>query len=1039
MLDSVIRWSIRNRLLVVATAALLLIAGAITAARMPVDVFPDLTAPTVTILTEAHGMAPEEVETLVTFPIETSVNGATGVRRVRSSTSQGISIVWVEFDWGTEIFRARQIVTERLQLVSASLPAGVGPPVLAPISSIMGEIMLIAVTGSEAVSEMDVRATADWTVRRRLLAVPGVSQVVPLGGEVRQYQVLVDPARLAAYDVSLHDVLRAAGTSNANASGGVFMEAGQEYLIRGTGRVTSLDDIASTVVAVSGGAPVLIRDVADVRIGPGVPLGRGSANAQPAVILSVQKQPDTNTLELTARIDRTLAEIEETLPPGMAINRGIFRQATFIETAVDNVLEALRDGAVLVIIILFIFLWSFRTTFISVLAIPLSLVTAVFALKLLGITINTMTLGGMAIAIGALVDDAVIDVENVFRRLRGNRHLPQGAQRPPLEVVFTASKEIRASIVTATLIICIVFVPLFFLSGIEGRMLRPLGVAYIVAILASLVVALTVTPALAAYLLPSARTLETEEESWIVRTLKALYARTLDPVLRNPVPVMAGAAALVLAALLVAPTLGRSFLPEFQEGTLVISAITVPGTSLAESDALGRRMEQILLAHPAVEETARRTGRAELDEHAQGANAAEIDVRLNLEDHDYAEVLEDLRTALTAVPGTQITIGQPIGHRIDHMLSGTRASIALNIFGPDLHTLRMVAAQVEAAVSTVTGTVDVATEQQAEVPQVRIAMNRPAMARYGVTPQQLAEQIDVAFAGEAVSQVLEQQRSFDLVVRFAESHRGSLEAIRNARIGTPDGNQVALASLADVRRDVGPNSISRENVQRKIVVQSNVAGRDVGSVVDDIRERVRTTVSLPQGYYIEYGGQFESAQAATRRIALLSLLSMAAILLLLYLQFGSARQALLVMVNLPLALVGGVFAVLITGGVLNIATLVGFITLFGIAVRNGVLMVSHYNHLLSEGATLHEAVHRGSMERLNPIFMTALTAGLALLPLALAGGQPGNEIQSPMAVVVLGGLLTSLALNMVVVPVLYMRYGTTGRGVEPSTSRGVTG
>jgi copper/silver efflux system protein len=778
MLDSVIRWSIRNRLLVVATAALLLIAGAVTAARMPVDVFPDLTAPTVTVLTEAHGMAPEEVETLVTFPIETSVNGATGVRRVRSSTSQGISIVWVEFDWGTDIFRARQIVNERLQLVAASLPTGTGPPVLAPISSIMGEVMLIAVTGTGAVSEMDMRTVADWTVRRRLLAVPGVSQVVPLGGEVRQYQVLVDPTRLAPYDVSLHDVLRAAATSNANASGGVFMEAGQEYLIRGTGRVTSLDDIASTVVAVSGGAPVLIRDVADVRIGPGVPLGRGSANAQPAVILSVQKQPDTNTLELTERIDRTLEEIEETLPPGMEINRGIFRQASFIETAVDNVLEALRDGAVLVVLILFLFLWSFRTTFISVLAIPLSLVTAVFALKVLGITINTMTLGGMAIAIGALVDDAVIDVENVFRRLRENRHLPKGARRDPFDVVFTASKEIRASIVTATLIICIVFVPLFFLSGIEGRMLRPLGIAYIVAILASLVVALTVTPALASYLLPSARTLETEEESWIVRTLKTLYARTLDPVLDNPVPVMAGAAALVLAALVVVPTLGRSFLPEFQEGTLVISAITAPGTSLAESDALGRRMEQILLAHPAVEETARRTGRAELDEHAQGANAAEIDVRLNLEDHSYDEVLEDLRTALRAVPGTQITIGQPIGHRIDHMLSGTRASIALNIFGPDLHTLRTVAAQVEAAVSSVAGTVDVATEQQAEVPQVRIAMNRPALARYGVTPQQLAEQIDVAFAGEAVSQVIEQQRSFDLVVRFAESYRGSLEAIR---------------------------------------------------------------------------------------------------------------------------------------------------------------------------------------------------------------------------------------------------------------------
>jgi CzcA family heavy metal efflux pump len=1025
MLDSVIRWSIRNRLLVVAAAALLLVAGTITAARMPVDVFPDLTAPTVAVLTEAHGMAPEEVETLVTFPIETSVNGATGVRRVRSSTSQGISIVWVEFDWGTEIFRARQIVNERLQLVGASLPAGAGPPVLAPISSIMGEIMLIAVTGNASVSQMDMRSVGDWTVRRRLLAVPGVSQVIPLGGEVRQYQVLVDPTRLAAYDVSLADVLRAAEGSNANASGGVFMDAGQEYLIRGTGRVGSVDDLAVTVVAVRDGTPVLIRDVADVRIGAGVPLGRGSANGAPAVILSVQKQPDTNTLELTKRIDQTLADIEETLPPGMEINRGIFRQASFIETAVDNVLEALRDGALLVVVILFLFLWSIRTTFISALAIPLSLVTAVFALKLFGITINTMTLGGMAIAIGALVDDAVIDVENVFRRLRENRHLPEPNRRPVYDVVFSASKEIRASIVTATLIICIVFVPLLFLSGIEGRMLRPLGLAYIAAILASLMVALTVTPALAAYLLPSARTLETEEESWIVRKLKAAYARTLDPVLRHPVSVMAAAGALVIAAVAVIPLLGRSFLPEFQEGTLVISAITLPGTSLDESDALGRRMEEILLVHPAVAETARRTGRAELDEHAQGTNAAEIDVRLNLEEHDYDDVLEELRIALTAVPGTQITIGQPIGHRIDHMLSGTRASIALNIFGADLQTLRSVASQVEAVVRNVTGTVDVATEQQADVPQVRIAMNRAAMARYGITPQHLADAIDVAFAGEAVSQVLEQQRSFDLVVRFAEPHRGSIEAISGARISTPAGGQVALAALADVRRDVGPNAISRENVQRKIVVQSNVAGRDVGGVVEDIREQVRTSVTLPQGYYIEYGGQFQSAEAATRRIALLSLVSLAAIVLLLYMEFGSVRQALLIMVNLPLALVGGVFAVLLTGGVLNIATLVGFITLFGIAVRNGILMVSHYNQLLGESVPLHEAVRRGSMERLSPVFMTALTAGLALLPLALAGGEPGNEIQSPMAIVVLGGLLTSLALNMVVVPVLYLRYGSS--------------
>ncbi|MEX0892798.1 MAG: efflux RND transporter permease subunit [Gemmatimonadota bacterium] len=1036
MLDAVIRWSIRNRLLVVVAAGLLLVAGTITAVRMPVDVFPDLTAPTVTVLTEAHGMAPEEVETLVTFPIETAVNGATGVRRVRSSTSQGISIVWVEFDWGTEIYRARQIVNEKLQLVSATIPAGAGPPVLAPISSIMGEIMLIAITGEESVSEMEMRSLAEWTVRRRLLAVPGVSQVIPLGGEVRQYQVMVDPARLAAYEVTLQDVLAAAEGSNVNASGGVYMEGGQEYLIRGTGRVQTVEDIGATVVAARGGTPVLIRDVADVGIGPGVPIGRGSANAAPAVILSVQKQPDTNTLDLTERIDATLADIEQSLPPGMEINRGIFRQASFIETAVDNVLEALRDGALLVVAILFLFLWSWRTTFISVLAIPLSLVTAVFALKLFGITINTMTLGGMAIAIGALVDDAVIDVENVFRRLRENRHLPASERKSVYDVIFLGSKEIRASIITATLIISIVFVPLFFLSGIEGRMLRPLGVAYIVAIMASLVVALTVTPALAAYLLPSSKTLETEEESWIVRKLKAAYARTLDPVLRRQVPVLAGATALVVAAIAVVPSLGRSFLPEFQEGTLVISAITIPGTSLDESDALGQRIEEILLEHPAVVETARRTGRAELDEHAQGANAAEIDVRLDLEGHHYDEVVEELRQNLGAVPGTQITIGQPIGHRIDHMLSGTRASIAIKLFGPDLHQLRTIAGQIEAAVNDVSGTADVAVEQQADVPQVRVAMNRVAMARYGITPHHLAEAIDVAFAGEAVSQVLEEQRSFDLVVRFAAPHRGSLDAIRSARISTPAGGQVPLASLADVRRDVGPNMISRENVQRKIVVQSNVAGRDVGSVVEDIRAHIRDEVTLPPGYYVEFGGQFESAEEATRRIMLLSLLSLAAILLLLYMEFRSVRQALLVMVNLPLALVGGVFAVLLTGGVLNIATLVGFITLFGIAVRNGILMVSHYNHLLSEGESLREAVWRGSMERLNPVFMTALTAGLALLPLALSGGEPGNEIQSPLAVVVLGGLLTSLALNMVVVPVLYLRWGVGGTTAQAGSPAG---
>jgi CzcA family heavy metal efflux pump len=1034
MLDGLIRWSLRNRLLVVAASAILLLAGVYTAARMPVDVFPDLTAPTVTVLTEAHGMAPEEVETLVTFPVETAVNGATGVRRVRSATSQGISIVWVEFDWGTDIFQARQVVAERLQLVGAQLPPGVPPPTLAPVSSIMGEIMLIGVTGESHVSPMELRSVADWTLRRRLLAVPGVSQVVPIGGEVKQYQVLVSPQRMRAYGVALPEVIRAAEGANVNASGGVFMERGQEYLIRGIGRVRNVSDIAGTVVATRGGTPVLIGDVAEVTVGAAPKLGEASVNARPAVVLSVQKQPHTNTLELTRRIDQTLTEIQATLPEGMTINRGVFRQADFIRTAVDNVIEALRDGAILVVLILFLFLWSGRTTFISVLAIPLSLVVAVFALKALGITINTMTLGGMAIAIGALVDDAVIDVENAFRRLRENRQRPPGERRPVLEVVYLSSVEIRSVIVTATLIICIVFVPLFFLGGVEGRMLRPLGIAYVVSILASLVVALTLTPALCYYLLPRAKAME-GGESWLVRTLKREYARVLAPALRRPRAIIAAGAATVVLALAAVPFLGRSFLPEFNEGTLVISALTLPGTSLAESDAMGRRVEEILLAHPAVEETARRTGRAELDEHAQGANAAEIDVRLNLEAHRIGRVLEELRGSLAAVPGMQITIGQPIGHRIDHMLSGTRASIAINLFGPDLYELRRQAERIRAVAAGVRGTVDVAVEQQADVPQVRIAMDRAAMARYGVTPAYLAEMIDVAFAGEAVSSVLEGQQSYALVVRFAEAARGDLATLGAALIDTPAGAQVPLSALAEVRNDRGPNAISRENVQRKIVVQSNVSGRDVGSVVEEIRRRVGEQVQLPPGYYLEYGGQFESAGEATRTIGLLSLLSLAAIFLLLFMEFRSARQALLVMVNLPLALVGGIAAVVLTGGVLNIATLVGFITLFGIAVRNGILMVSHYNHLLAEGVPLEETVWRGSMERLSPVMMTALSAGLALVPLAIAGGQPGNEIQSPMAVVVLGGLLTAVLLNMVVVPALFLRYGAEARSGDSPDAR----
>jgi copper/silver efflux system protein len=1020
MLNQLIAWSLRNRIIVLAASALLLAAGAWTAARMPVDVFPDLTAPTVTVLTEAHGMAPEEVEALVTFPIETAVNGATGVRRVRSSTAQGISVVWVEFEWGTDIFRDRQIVSEKLQTVAGGLPAGISAPVLAPVSSVMGEIMMIGLAGPQPAQ--DLRTVADWTIRRRLLAVPGVGQVVPVGGEVKQYQVLADPARMLATGVTLDEVLRAAAGSNENASGGVYMDRGQEYVIRGLGRVQGAEDVAQTVVAVRGGVPVLLSQVADVVVGAAPKFGEGSVNAMPGVVLAVQKQPGANTLALTRRIEAELADIQRTLPKGMEINSRLFQQAGFITVAIDNVIAALRDGAIFVVIILFLFLWNFRATAISILAIPLSLVVAIFAMKLLGITINTMTLGGMAIAIGALVDDAIIYVENAFRRLKENHHLPAGERRPALRVIYEASREIRASIVNATLIIIIVFLPLFFLGGVEGRLLRPLGFAYVVSILASLLVAITVTPVLCAYLLPNARAVQEERESSLVRWLKARYSRTLEQVLARPKAVLAGAGVALLATIACLPLLGSSFLPEFNEGALTVSVVTVPGTSLAESDAIGRRVEQILLANTSVENTDRRQGRAELDEHAQGVNAAEIDVTLK-PGIDKERVFEELRREFSAIPGTNVTIGQPIGHRIDHMLSGTRANIAVKIFGPGLYELRQVGARVRDAMQGIPGVADLQLEQQMDVPQLQIRADRNAMARYGMTVGQLAEAIDVAFNGEVVSQILEEGRSYDLVVRFPPELRANAEAIARVTFDTPTGQRVPLAELAAVKVTRGPNTISRENVQRKIVVQANVAGRDLGGTVEDIRRAVSARVTLPPGYHVEYGGQFESQAEATRVIAMLSLVALAAILLILYAEFRSTRTAALVLANLPLALIGGVVAVLLSGGVVSIASLVGFVTLFGIATRNGILLVAHYRQLLAEGATFREAVVRGSLERLSPILMTALTAGLALIPLAVGGGEAGNELQTPMAIVILGGLLSATALNMVVLPALYWLFG----------------
>jgi len=1023
MLDAIIKSSLKNRLLVLIGAVAILVAGGLTIYRIPVDVFPDLTAPTVVLLTEAHGMAPEEVETMVTFPVETAINGATGVRRVRSSTAMGISIVWVEFDWGTDIFLARQIVNEKLQLISGQLPAGVQTPVLAPVSSIMGEIMLVSIS-SDLHSELDVRSQADWTIRKRLLAVSGVSQVIPIGGGRKQYQVRVDPDKLLAFDVTLHEVLQAVEASNLNSSGGVFMEKGQEYLIRGLGRVYSAGDIGNSVIKVRDRVPVLVKDVAEVKIAAATKIGDGSVNGESAVVIAIQKQPGANTLDLTRRIEVTLDEIQRVLPDGMVLNSHIFRQADFIQRAVDNVLAALRDGAVLVIIILFLFLANVRTTIISLTAMPLSLIFAVFVMKLFDITINTMTLGGMAIAVGAIVDDAIIDVENVFRRLKENAQKPEAERAPALEVIFQASKEIRSSIVNATLIIIVVFLPLFFLSGVEGRLLRPLGVAYIASIAASLVVALTVTPAMCAYLLPRARSLQRGGDSVVVRWLKTRYSRSLGWVLLKPRLVLAGAGVALLAAIAVLPLLGRAFLPEFNEGSLTLSVLTVPGTSLEESNKIGKMVEGILLSHPAIKSTARRTGRAELDEHAQGVNAAELDARFELNGQSKEEMLDELRRNLSVVPGTNITIGQPLGHRIDHMLSGTRANIAVKVFGSDLYRLRAVAHEIRNQMEGVEGVVDLAVEQQMDVPQIRVKANRLAMATYGMTVADFSEAIDVAFNGEVVSQVLEGQQTFDLLVRFDDNNRGSIGKIKQVRFDTPTGAKVPISELATVVSEKGPNTISRESVQRKIVVQANVSGRDLRSVIDDIRARVAANVPLPQGYHIEYGGQFESEQAATRIISILSIAAILAIYLILYVEFRSFRTALLVMVNLPLALIGGVFAVFISDGIISIASLVGFITLFGIATRNGILMISHYQHLLAEGVEFREAIVRGSLERLTPVLMTALTAGLALIPLVLAAHEPGSEIQAPMAVVILGGLLSSTALNMVVIPALYLKYGT---------------
>jgi CzcA family heavy metal efflux pump len=1022
MIDALIRWSLKNRAAVIGISLIVTALGLYTALQMPIDVFPDLTAPTVTVVADAVGMAPTEVESLVTFPIEAALNGASGVRRVRSATAVGIAVVWVEFDWGTDIYEARQVVNEKLALVD--LPPEAQRPILAPISSIMGEIMFIALT-SDRHSPTELRTVAETTVRRQLLSVAGVSQVTPTGGDEKQYQVVLSPFKLTAYNVSLQQVAEAVAASNQNVSAGFLIEGGTEFLVKGEGRAHDLQDIGATVVAAVDGVPIYVSDLGVVQFGAAPKRGDGAANGMPAVVIGIQKQPAVNTLALTRQLDLVLDDIQSKLPEGMTISTDIFRQADFIETAVGNVLHALRDGGLLVIVIVVLFLANIRASLITLAAIPLSLLTTVLVLKGLGATINTMTLGGMAIAIGALVDDAIIDVENVARRLRENARLPESERNSAFEVVYRGSVEIRSSIVFATLIIMLVFLPIFFLSGVEGRLLAPLGVAYVVSLFASLVVAVTLTPALCHLLLPQSRSIRRAHEPRLVQGLKRLYAPVLARVLKHPWLVTAPALVLLGVALIGISRMGGAFLPDFNEGSLTIGAVTLPGTSLAESMELAKAVDNVLLDQPEVVAVARRTGRAERDEHVMGVESSEIEVSLAMKERSRSELLQELRDEFSQIPGMNITIGQPISHRIDHMLSGTRANLAVKIFGDDLFTLRTIAESVRAAVESVPGVVDLSVEQQMDVPVLLVHFDRAALATHHLHIEEAARTVEAALQGVYVTRILEGPYAYDLRVRLDEGDGWSLGTMGDVPLDAPGGAKIPLKRVASIRRTTGPNLISREQVQRKIVVQCNVAGRDVASVVDDIRQLVKPLVDQYPGYTVEYGGQFESAQAARRWLMILGVLVTLGIGFLLHLAFGSGRDAAFVMINLPLALIGGVLGVYVSGGVLSIASMIGFITVFGIAARNGIMLISHIRHLQEKEGVIdfREAVYNGSLERLAPILMTALATGLALIPLAVGGDKPGNEIETPMAIVILFGLLTSMALNMIITPALYLRFG----------------
>lgn len=1030
MLNKIIKFSLDNKLFILFAAVLLIIVGIRSTKTMDIDIFPDLTAPTVVVLTDAHGMAAEEVERLVSFPIETAMNGATNVRRVRSSSRQGASFVWVEFDWGTDQFRARQIVSEKMVALGEELPEGV-TPILAPQSSVMGEILFIGLQVDSTKSEgmptnmMDLRTLAEWVVKPAILATGGVSQVTIIGGDYKEYQILADPIRMQSYGVSIDDIQKIGSTMSVNSNGGVVRDFGNEYELRGMARTSDVDELASTFVKMNpNGKPVRLGDVADVVVGSAVKQGYASANAQPAVILSVSKQPNINTIKVTRNIEKSLTNIQKSFPADVTMDTKIFRQADFIESSVGNVGKALMEGALFVIIVLFLFLGSFRTTIISIMAIPVSLLGTMLVLHLLGMNINTMTLGGLCIAIGSLVDDAIIDVENVYKRLRQNHRLPVEKRDSAYNVVFKGSSEIRSSIIHATLIIMITFVPLFFLSGLEGRMLKPLGIAYLISLFMSLVVAMTLTPLMCKLLLSNDKFLSKQEkDSWVSTKLGDFYGKALDWALEHKRMVLVPTIALLIGAIVLLIPMGRGFLPDFNEGSLTIAAVAQPGISLEESNKIGKLIEEELLSIPEVVSTSRRTGRGELDEHSQATNSAEIDVQFTLNKRNKQAFMNDVRAKLAGIPGIVASVGQPIGHRIEHMVSGTQAAIAIKVFGTDLTQLYMIGNQIKNATADVEGLVDVNVEQQTETPQLQIRANRDMLAQYGITIEEFNRFVELAFNGEKISEIFEGQRSFDLVLKLRNDYTQTIEDVMSALIDCENGTKVPLAEVADIVSVGGPNAISRENVQRKLVVSANVSGRDALAVVEDIQEVVDNQIRLPEGYRIEYGGQFETAKSATRTLILVFILALFVIYLLLYTEFKNLTLSAIVLLNLPLALIGGVVAVWVSSNLLSIPAIIGFITLFGIATRNGILLVSRYEKLSEEGnLSLNEVIRKGSMDRLNPIIMTALTTALSLVPMVLAAEKAGNEIQAPMAIVVLGGLITSTLLNVFVVPIIYEWY-----------------